>query len=61
MAKPINNARLLPFGLYDRWTPAFAALFHESGAQWPAFYAKVRGLAHEPKAKRDAELEAWLH
>ena len=22
----LNNARLLPFGLYDQWVPAFAAL-----------------------------------
>lgn len=55
--KPINNARLLPFGLYDQWTPAFAAIFRESGAQWPAFYARVRALAHEPKARRDAALQ----
>ena len=58
--KPINNARLLPFGLYDQWTPAFAAIFRASGAQWPAFYARVRALAHEPMAKRDAALHALL-
>jgi Predicted aminopeptidase len=57
VAKPINNARLLPFGLYDEWTPAFAAIFRESGAQWPAFYARVRQLAREPKAQRDAALQ----
>lgn len=60
VAKPINNARLLPFGLYDRWTPAFAALFQRSGAGWPAFYARVRALAAEPKAKRELALEALL-
>src|SRR6185312_8146601 len=60
VAKPINNARLLPFGLYDQWTPAFAAIFRESGAQWPAFYARVRALAHEPKARRDAALQVLL-
>ena len=58
VAKPINNARLLPFGLYDQWTPAFAVLFHESGGRWPAFYARVRALAQEPKAKRDAQMQA---
>ncbi|MFK2879071.1 aminopeptidase [Rhodanobacter hydrolyticus] len=60
MTKPINNARLLPFGLYDQWTPAFAALFRVSGRQWSAFYARVRALAREPKAARDAELHALL-
>ena len=60
VAKPINNARLLPFGLYDQWTPAFAVIFRESGAQWPAFYARVRALARESKAKRDAALQVLL-
>ena len=60
VAKPINNARLLPFGLYDRWTPAFASLFRASGSRWPAFYAQVRRLAHESKAKRDAALQGLL-
>jgi predicted aminopeptidase len=56
VAVPINNARLLPFGLYDRWTGAFAALFERSERQWGAFYAAVRTLADEPKAERDREL-----
>lgn len=60
VAEPINNARLLPFGLYDQWTQAFAALFRASHAQWPAFYAKVRELAREPKARRDAALQGLL-
>lgn len=60
VAKPINNARLLPFGLYDQWMPSFAALFRESGAQWPAFYARVRRLARAPKTRRDAALQALL-
>jgi predicted aminopeptidase len=58
VAQPINNARLLPFGLYDRWTPAFAGLFRRSEGQWPAFYARVRALAREPKARRDRVLQA---
>ncbi len=58
VAKPINNARLLPFGLYDQWTPVFGVLFRKSGGQWPAFYTQVRALAREPKAKRDAALQA---
>jgi predicted aminopeptidase len=60
VAGPINNAWLLPFGLYDQWTPAFAALFRQSGRQWSAFYARVRALAREPQAQRDAALQAML-
>lgn len=60
VAQPINNATLLPFGLYDQWTPAFAALFKQAGGKWPAFYARVRALAKEPKAQRESTLRALL-
>ena len=60
VAQPINNARLLPFGLYDRWTPAFAILFQRAERQWPAFYASVRELARKPKAQREKLLQALL-
>lgn len=58
VAAPINNARLLPFGLYDRWTDAFAVLFSHAERQWPAFYAAVRQLAERPQAERDRALAA---
>ena len=58
VAAPINNARLLPFGLYDRWTSSFAGLFRQAGQDWPAFYASVRALAAKPVAQRDAALAA---
>ena len=38
---PMNNAKLLPFGLYDQWVPAFAALFREVGGDWAVFYQRV--------------------
>jgi len=60
VAQPINNARLLPFGLYDRWTPAFAVLFQRAERQWPAFYASVRELARKPEAQREKLLQALL-
>ena len=53
---PINNAKLLPFGLYDRWTGAFAALFRRTGGRWPAFYRQVRELGRRPPAERTARL-----
>ncbi|GGY16876.1 hypothetical protein GCM10008098_05400 [Rhodanobacter panaciterrae] len=60
VAQPINNARLLPFGLYDQWTPAFAILFQRAERQWPAFYARVRELARMPKAQREKLLQVLL-
>jgi predicted aminopeptidase len=53
---PLNNARLLPFGLYDRGVPAFAALFERCGGNWTCFYAAVRKIGGEPAAQRDAFL-----
>jgi len=61
VAKPINNARLLPFGLYDQWTPAFGVLFQRAGCNWHAFYASVRELAREPKEVRSQALQGLLH
>ncbi|MDE2156618.1 MAG: aminopeptidase [Xanthomonadaceae bacterium] len=61
VAKPINNARLLPFGLYDRWAPAFGTLFQRAGRNWQAFYASVRDLARKSKAPRSRALQALLH
>ena len=58
VAAPINNARLLPFGLYDRWTGAFAVLFARAERQWGAFYAEARALADRPALERDRELGA---
>ena len=56
VAAPINNARLVPFGLYDQWKPAFAALFKQEHEQWPAFYRRVRELSRQPKRQRDTLL-----
>ena len=57
VAAPINNAKLLPFGLYDRWTGAFAVLFERAEREWGAFYAAVGALADKPEAERTRALE----
>ncbi|HET7923997.1 MAG TPA: aminopeptidase [Rhodanobacteraceae bacterium] len=57
---PINNARLVPFGLYDHWVPAFERLFMQANGDWPTFYGYVSGLARLSKEERDRELDAWL-
>lgn len=53
---PMNNARLLPFGLYDQWVPAFAALFRQEGGNWLKFYAAVERMGQLPVAQRKAVL-----
>ena len=57
-ARPLNNARLLPFGLYEQWVPAFAALFAAASRDWPRFYARVGELARQPEAERRQALAA---
>ncbi len=54
---PLNNARLLPFGLYDQWVPAFAALFRQVGGDWVRFYAEVERLGELPGTERKAALK----
>ena len=57
MAQPLNNASLVPFGLYDRWVPAFAALFAQAGGDWQRFYDRVEALARMPADERTRLLE----
>ena len=56
----LNNARLLPFGLYDEYVPAFAALFVEQGNDWNAFYTAAKSLSELTKEKRTARLNVLL-
>lgn len=53
----MNNARLLPFGLYHQWVPAFAALFKRCGRQWPEFHRQVEALADAQEPERRRRLE----
>ena len=52
---PLNNAKLLPFGLYDRWVPAFVELYRRS-AGWTDFHGRVAALAARPPVERQAAL-----
>lgn len=54
--QPMNNARLLPFGLYDQWVPAFAALFRREGGDWLRFYGAVEQLGRLPVEQRKLAL-----
>ncbi|MDR8367914.1 aminopeptidase [Pseudomonas sp. JL3] len=55
---PMNNARLLPFGLYDQWVPAFTALFRQVAGDWVRFYAAVEKVGALPVGERKAALRA---
>ncbi len=57
---PLNNAKLLPFGLYDQYVPAFAQLFSQVGGDWPQFYAQVRRLGGLPMAERKTALQKLM-
>ena len=52
----LNNAALLPFGLYDQWVPAFEVLFRQQGESWAAFFTAVEELGGLPGAARPARL-----
>jgi predicted aminopeptidase len=53
----INNAKLLPVGLYQKWVPAFAALFAQAGRSWPAFYEASKEASKLEAAARERSLE----
>ncbi|MGH8541356.1 MAG: aminopeptidase [Stenotrophobium sp.] len=56
-AGEMSNAKLLPFGLYDKWVPAFAELYRLQNSDWPAFYAAVEQLGEEPDEARTEKLK----
>ena len=49
---PLSNAKLLPFGLYDQWVPAFANLFAQVDGDWARFHERVEALGRLPATKR---------
>ncbi|WP_460417767.1 aminopeptidase [Pseudomonas sp. microsymbiont 2] len=53
---PLNNAKLLPFGLYDQWVPAFSQLFKDVGGDWLRFYQRVEALGRLPIEQRKLAL-----
>ncbi|MDA7086736.1 aminopeptidase [Pseudomonas sp. SA3-5] len=58
VAAPLNNAKLLPFGLYHKWVPAFATIFAEVGGDWSRFYRRAAVLGKLPAGDRTAALQA---
>ena len=60
VASPLNNATLLPFGLYDQSVPAFAALFREEDGNWSKFYERVRAIAAKTSQQRKQVIDGLL-
>ena len=56
----INNAKLLPFGLYYRWVPAFARLFAEANENWEKFYVDAAAIGHLTPEERKRRLDQLL-
>ncbi len=56
----MNNAKLLPFGLYDQWVPAFAALFRQVNGDWVAFFNAVEKLGGLPVEARKTALQRLM-
>lgn len=52
----INNAKLLPFGLYHALIPGFARLFAAAGNDFPAFYAAAETLSRAAPDARQQTL-----
>ena len=59
-ARELNNASLLPFGLYDEWVPAFENLFEEQSRDWIEFYAACRALGKRPSAERREHMQELI-
>ncbi len=58
LARDLNNARLVPIGVYRQHLPAFQALLAQENGDLAAFYRAVQQLAKLPKDQRDARLAA---
>jgi predicted aminopeptidase len=54
----LNNAKLLPFGIYNTWVDAFAALYKKWGGDWPAFYSEAARIGQLDADARKAALRA---
>ncbi len=61
ISTPLNNAKLLPFGLYDQHVDAFAHLFRQCGGDWTAFYRRARAIGDGDAASRTRFLHRGDH
>jgi len=59
MNADINNASLLPFGLYHGWVPAFTALYADQHGDWSVFFAAAKAVAEKNSDERQQALQAF--
>lgn len=57
-ARDLNNAHLVPLGLYHEYVPAFQALLVQHNGDLSAFYQAVEEIGKLPKAQRAARLQS---
>ena len=57
-ARDLNNAHLVPLGLYHQYVPAFQALLAQHNGDLPAFYQAAEEIGKLPKAQRLARLQS---
>ena len=59
-SRDLNNARLLAVATYQRYVPAFAALYVEAGEDLDAFYALAKEVSELPSEERTRRMDAYL-
>ncbi len=60
-AQDLNNAHLVPIGLYNQYVPHLQALLAMQGSDLGAFYEAAEALGQLPKSERAARLRALRH
>ncbi len=56
----LNNAKLAGHSTYQRWAPAFIALYQREGQDFAAFYQAAEALGRLPPLEREARLRELL-
>jgi predicted aminopeptidase len=56
----INDAALAARATYANRVPAFAMLFRDVGAAWPAFFERAQALGDLPSAQREEQVRELL-
>jgi predicted aminopeptidase len=55
-----NNATFVPVSQYFGWLDAFAALFEQSGSDWPKFHQAASDLGDLAEPERTAALQSLI-
>jgi predicted aminopeptidase len=58
--RELNNARLISVSTYQRFIPAFEAIYREAGEDLPAFYELAKSIGKLPAEERRKKLNSYL-